>query len=422
MKARVPAERIRIANDRPTRSRAEYVLYWMIAARRPGWSFALDRAVEEAARLDLPLLVFEPLRAAYPHASDRLHRFVLDGMSANRRAFDEAKVAYLPWVEPEPGAGRGLLEVLATRAALVVTDDFPAFFLPRMIEAAARKLDVRLEAVDGSGLFPFRSAPKIFSTAFDFRRFLQRNLRPHLGIRPRPGLADASRLPRLDRLPAALRRWPGPANKLLGRPEGLAALPIDHSVAVAPFAGGADEAERHLVDFVGKRLDRYADDRNAPDLDGASGLSPWLHFGQLSSHRVLDAVARHHRWDPNRIADTANGKREGWWGLPPGTEAFLDQLVTWREIGFNFCAGRPDHDRWESLPEWARATLSKHEKDRRPLLYDRRTLEAAETHDDSGTRRSGSCCARGGCRTISGCSGERRFSSGAATRARPSRR
>ena len=61
-----------------------------------------------------------------------------------------------------------------------MTDDFPAFFLPRMIAAAGRALDVSLEAVDGNGLLPLAATDRVFTTAASFRRFLQKTLPDHL--------------------------------------------------------------------------------------------------------------------------------------------------------------------------------------------------------------------------------------------------
>lgn len=177
--------RVRELNARPLQPGRDHVLYWMIAARRSSWSYGLDRAIEHVNALGKPLLVLEPLRVAYPHASDRLHGFVLDGMAANARAFERAGIAYYPYVEPEPGAGRGLLAALAAKACVVVTDDYPAFFLPRMVAAAAAVLDVRLEAVDGNGLLPMRAAPRVFPTAFALRAFVQRELPEHLLAPPR---------------------------------------------------------------------------------------------------------------------------------------------------------------------------------------------------------------------------------------------
>src|SRR6185369_3220650 len=91
------AMRIRHANDRRLRPGGDYVLYWMIAARRPWWNYALDRAIDYARALHKPLLVFEALECDYPWASDRLHRFVIDGMRANARIFRDMPVTYVPY-------------------------------------------------------------------------------------------------------------------------------------------------------------------------------------------------------------------------------------------------------------------------------------------------------------------------------------
>ena len=74
----------------------------------------------------------------------------------------------------------------------------------------------------------------------------------------------------------------------------------------------------------------------------ASGLSPWLHFGHVSVHEAFAAVTERERWTPAKLAATTAGKKEGYWNLAPSSEAFLDELVTWRELGLNFGARRAD--------------------------------------------------------------------------------
>jgi deoxyribodipyrimidine photo-lyase len=147
----VPAERIRPVNSAPVRGAGAFVLYWMIASRRVRWNHALERAAELARELGKPLVVLEPLRCDYPYASDRLHAFILEGMAENARRL-AGRALHHPWIERAPGEGRGLLPALAAHACAVVTDDYPTFFLPRMIEAAGN-IPVRLEAVDASGLY-----------------------------------------------------------------------------------------------------------------------------------------------------------------------------------------------------------------------------------------------------------------------------
>ncbi|MEO7731716.1 MAG: deoxyribodipyrimidine photolyase [Kofleriaceae bacterium] len=376
--------RVTAVNAAPVAPGGDHVLYWMIAARRTAWSFALDHAIARAVELGRPLSVLEPLRAGYAWASDRMHAFVLQGMADNARAFAAAKVAYLPYVEPAAGQGRGLLAALARNACLVITDEQPGFFLPRMVAAAGAALAVRLEQVDGNGLLPLRAADRAFTTAASFRRHLQKTLPPFLLAQPaaRP-LAKLPRAVTGAELPAAVRkRWPAAAPALLAAaPAQLAALAIDHSVAPVGYHGGARAAGAVLDDFLERKLARYGEGHNHPDDDAASGLSPYLHFGHISAHEVVARVWRAAGWDPSRLAPKPTGSRAGWWGLPAGPEAFLDELITWRELGYGFCFHRADYDRYASLPDWAQRTLAAHAGDPRPEHYTRAQLERAQTAD-----------------------------------------
>jgi deoxyribodipyrimidine photo-lyase len=266
----------------------------------------------------------------------------------------------------------------------VVTDDFPAFFLPRMVEATAARCPVRMDAVDGNGLYPMRATERVFTTAASFRLHLQKCLGDHLGNHPLADPLAGAALPRIDALPTVITdRWPRASPALLaGDPAALAALPIDHRVGASPIRGGSAAGKARLKAFVARQLDRYADERNHPDDDAASGLSPYLHFGHVSVHQVFEAVTAHAGWTPARIAKKPTGRREGWWNASGAVDAFLDELVTWREIGFNMCAHRADYDRFSSLPAWALATLAEHARDRRPHVYPLEALEAAATGDE----------------------------------------
>jgi deoxyribodipyrimidine photo-lyase len=379
----VPETRSRALNDAPIDPKGRYVLYWMTAFRRLEDNFALDRAIEEAKRLGKGLLVFEALRVGYRWASDRHHRFVLQGMAENAAKLEAAGIAHQVYVEPEIGAGRGLLAALAADAALVIGDDYPCFFLPRMIEAAAKQLAVRFEVVDSNGLLPMRTADRTFLRAVDFRRFLQKTLPDHLGAFPKAKPLASLDLPK-PRLPSGVsERWPkASASTLAADPQALAKLPIDHSVGPAAFAGGASAAIARWKAFAASGLPEYAEGRNHPDQDRASGLSPYLHFGQISVHRIFRELAGLEGWRRERLSPKATAEKEGWWGMSPGAEAFLDELITWREIGFNACHRERGYDRFDSLPEWCRATLERHASDPRPHRYDLATLEAAKTADE----------------------------------------
>jgi deoxyribodipyrimidine photo-lyase len=98
----------------------------------------------------------------------------------------------------------------------------------------------------------------------------------------------------------------------LGKPRGLR-----ETGAPANPAGGAAAARRTWDTFRAAALFRYAEDRDRPDLDGTSRLSPHLRFGTIGIRRVLAEA------------------RAGWKDTPPGgrkgIETFVGELA-WREF------------------------------------------------------------------------------------------
>lgn len=378
----VPAIRIHACNRAAVRPSGNFVLYWMIANRRLRYNFALDRALDHCRALGKPLVVFEALRVGYPWASDRLHKFVLDGMQANAQFCKKRSTRYLAYVEPEPDAGKGLLYAIAEDACVVVTDDFPCFFLPKMVASAAKHLNVLLEEVDSNGLLPLRATDQIFRRAFDFRRYLQKELPQHLEHFPNADPLAKLKPDQAPELSKALSKWPMATDALLkGDDKALAALPIDHSVKPVVFGGGAEAANLRMKEFFGEKFAQYAEHRNEPERDVTSGFSPYLHFGHISVHEIFTELARREKWKAEKLAVCTNGSREGWWNMSVAAEGFLDELITWREIGYNFASHQKDYDKYESLPAWAQETLKKHAKDEREFVYSSEEFEIAKTSD-----------------------------------------
>lgn len=376
----VPQDRVEVLNDAPVRDAGQYVLVWMTAARRTRWSWMLQHARERCRALGLPLLVFEGLRIDYPWACPRFHRFVVDGMADNKRDFERLKVAYYPYVEPAPKAGRGLVEALAAQAALVITDYKPGFFQARMQEVLAKRLACAMERVDDNGLLPLQCSERAWPTAYALRRYLQKQLPVHLGRKPDSDPLANHGLPALSNLPeAVLSRWPMASEERLAGD--LTGLPLQGPGVVEQSPGGSTVASRQWTAFLHSRLSRYPQDRNQAEARGTSGLSAALHFGHISSTQMVHELLAVEQWTPERLG-VPKGSRSGWWGLSEGAEAFLDQTVTWREVGHIFCHHVPDFHLYERLPAWAIQTLEEHASDPRPHVYDLEQLARAETHDE----------------------------------------
>jgi deoxyribodipyrimidine photo-lyase len=321
---------------------------------------------------------------------------VLDGMA--ERQFDRSVVAYHPYVELTAGAGRGLIRALADDACVIVSDRFPAFFLPRMNGAAAQRVGVRLETVDSNGLVPLDAASRAYPTAYLFRRFLHEVLLDCLGESPDPTPLKRLDLPRLSGIPPHIaKRWPAAdLTTLTSEPNAFDSLPLDHTVGPVSRRGGSRAAKAALKRFLQRQLPQYGERRNHPEADATSGLSPYLHYGHTSTFEVVHTLFDSADWDPSRIEPAAKGRRSGWWGLDENAESFLDELVTWREVGFNTCAFLPEFDTFESLPSWAIDTLTAHMRDARPHLYPLERFERAETHDELWNAAQRQLVAEGG--------------------------
>ena len=380
----VASNRVRAANDLAVRGDGGWVVYWMTAFRRAHSNYALEHARDWAKRLKKPLVVLEALRVRYRWASDRMHRFVIEGMLDNQQDFAGTIATYFPYVERRAGEGRGLLDALAKEACLVVTDDYPCFFHPQMIQAVKHRLPARLELVDSNCLMPLSALDRTFTVAHSYRRAMQKLLPDLLEPAPQDNPLQSrsvAGIPPLASLPQSItERWPPAQLEQLLSGDALSRFDIDHSVTPTATRGGSRTARTQLKKFVTQMLSRYDEDRNHPDRHASSQLSAHLHFGHISAHEIFWSLMQACNWHPGRLSKP-NGSVEGFWNVGPSAEAFLDQLCTWREIGFNMCWREANYDRYESLPAWAQTTLAEHASDGRPKLYAYEQLERGQTSD-----------------------------------------
>lgn len=382
------------ANDKPLNLSGTHVVYWMTSARRARWNHALDHAIVLANEHNVPLIVVECLALGHRWANDRIHTFVLQGMIDNRKLFESSAVTYVPYVETNKAQAGGLLRSFSKDAVAVVIDDFPTY-MPRDVARRAKKLvQCSVQCIDSNGIVPMRAPQRSFSTAHSFRRYIHKNVLNFIASPP-----EAEPLKLLKDLPDGTQiatqcfkdaEIPQTPLEFIWRVseasregiEALAVLDIDHEVPpIDDRRGGSLTARTVLKKFIEQKLDSYHIDRNHPERQGGSGLSPWLHYGHISSFEIVHEVLESQKWNPMKITPPHNGRRAGWWGMSEGAEAFLDQVITWRELGFIYCYEHPDHTSFETLPEWAKKTLDEHANDDRPYLYTFEQLERAETHD-----------------------------------------
>ena len=206
-------------------------------------------------------------------------------------------------------------------------------------------------AVDSATVVPVRYHVREYLTAPPFRTRLLAALDRFLRVSPAPELKVRSTVD-LPFEPTV----PDPASI----PSIVASCDIDHTVGPVPaIPGGARAARAKLEAFLARDLPRYREERGDPGADATSGLSPYLHFGNISPREVLLRA------------------REA--GPADQVARFQDEILTWRELAFNFTHFNPGHRTVAAIPEWARRELSRGEADPRPALYSREELEEART-------------------------------------------
>jgi deoxyribodipyrimidine photo-lyase len=334
----------------------EYVLYWMASTQRFEENWALRLATLEADRLGLPLLIHHGLDPSYPYASDRVHTFVMQGARELASRAGNLGLTYRFALRRTRDDDRRVVDRIAARAVLVVTDLYPtAGVLERTLRFAER-VACRVVMVDSVGVAPAAEFPNEQSAAFTMRgrllKGLDNRLEEVIDRAPRRAMKE-SMLASLDVEWLDLARTDIAAE--------VERCEIDHSVgAVADVEGGLAPARARLEEFVHDGLDAYDERRREPsDEGGSSRMSRWLHFGMISSAEVVRAARAH--------------------APKPALDSFLNEVVVWRELSLNFCLRRNDYMKLRAAPEWAQRSMAAHKDDEREVIYSTAQLEEGTT-------------------------------------------
>ncbi len=339
------SERVMVLQDAPMRS-GGFVLYWMQQSQRAVGNPALQYAIQQANRLHAPVLVLFVVTVRYPEANRRHMQFLLEGLRETCDTLQDMGCG----VRIVCGDPVGVVAETSSDAALVVVDRGYMPVQRRWRDELVMRVDTPVHEVEGDVVAPVaHSSTKDEWAAATFRPRFWAAASPFLCSTP-----DGEPEHRMDET-VSVSTW-RQIEALIGSDA------LDQQVPPSPvYRGGYRAARERLELFLETRLERYDELRNDPAVDWQSGLSPYLHFGQISPLEVALAVLR---------APQSKGR-----------DAFLEQLLVRRELAMNFAAYNPAPDQWDGLPEWSRRTLLEHAGAPREAIYDADTLEACATHD-----------------------------------------
>ena len=344
-------------NEKRLQPDGEYVLYWMQSTQRFEDNWALRLATIEADRVGKPLLIHQGLDPTYPYASARFHTFVMQGARELARRASSLGLTYRFALRRRRSDDRRVLDRLAQRAAIVVTDLFPTAGVAERSQRLASRVNCRMLAVDSVGVVP--------SATFHKEEYAARTIRPKIAKVLAHAVEPVDDRPPKRPFPAALLGNLGVDWLDFGRcpiADEVARCEVDQQVGAVESVGGLAAARTLLHAFAADGLHDYAERRRNPsDTGGSSRLSPYLHNGMISPLEVVSAV--------RESAPTEQ------------SEAFLNEMLTWRELSLNFCLRNPDHGSLAALPDWVHRSMAIHADDTREVTYTLDELERAATHD-----------------------------------------
>ncbi len=351
------APRVRVLNDRAVNVGGRYVLCWLQQALRARDNPVIDASILLGNALGLPVLVYHGVREDYPYASDRLHHFILAASRDLGTGCGSRGLACVQHVDRAGHREKGLVHRLGADAAAIIVEDQPTFVARWQSDRVAARAAAPVYAVEAACLVP----PAVLGDDIRGRSGFLRRHEPE-----RSNWVETEEV---------VPEQPAYAGTLAFTPDTLdtcdldalvTSLEIDHTVPVsAMHPAGRGAAEDRLRRLVTEVLPGYASARNdATRADGASGLSPYLHFGVLGPREVMAAVA---------AVDVGSRHKA----------KFADELLGWREWFHYQARNLAAPERYDRVAGWAGDTLAEHAADRRPELETLSAMLHGETRDET---------------------------------------
>ncbi|XP_062146735.1 deoxyribodipyrimidine photo-lyase isoform X1 [Alnus glutinosa] len=351
--------RMRVLKERSRPSDGEVgpVVYWMFRDQRIRDNWALIHAVYQGNKLNAPVAVAFNLFDQFLGAKARQLGFMLRGLKQLQGDLQET--LQIPFFLFQGEAEETIPDFLREcGASLLVTDFSPLREVRRCKEEICKRVSdsVTIHEVDAHNIVPtWVASEKLEYSARTIRGKINKRLPEYLIDFPT--------------LHPPSRKWAATSQS------------IDWDVVIAdvlrkgaevPEIEWCEAGEKAAMEvlmgskngFLTKRLKGYSEDRNNPlKPRGLSGVSPYLHFGQISAQRcALEA---------RRVRNLC----------PQAADAFLEELIVRRELADNFCFYQHHYDSLQGAWEWARKTLMDHASDKREHTYTREQLEKAQTAD-----------------------------------------
>jgi len=324
------------------------IVYWMSRDQRAHDNWALIFAQQLAIEKNRPLIVIFNLISDFLEATLRQYGFMLKGLEELEIELAKFNIPFFLL------SGKPEFEIPSfikkNNASILVTDFDPLRIKRIWKREVAKKIETPFYEVDAHNIVPcLIVSNKTEFAAYTIRPKIHKLLPEYLDEFP-----GIKKMKIIESVTSDKIKWEKVINS----------LKINREVKEVDWLKpGEIAASLMLKDFIKKKFDRYSDDRNDPNKNALSNLSPYLHFGQISAQRVAVTIQQLHQNNPS-------------------SKSFLEELIVRRELSDNFCYFNPKYDSFDGFHDWAKETLNKHRVDEREFIYSLKEFETATTHED----------------------------------------
>jgi deoxyribodipyrimidine photo-lyase len=322
------------------------VVYWMQRDQRVDDNWALIFAQLKAAETNQPVVIIFCLTNSFLGATIRQYGFMLKGLKKVEEKLDALNISFKILIgNQEEVIPKFLKEI---KAGILISDFSPLRIVREWKRNVIAKISIPFYTVDAHNIVPCWEAS-------DKEEFGAYTLRPKI----HKILPDY-----LEEFPKVTHQKINPFGKIINPWDNIpGALTISKDVKeVSWLAPGEKAAKEMMRNFFTNKYNSYYEERNDPNKNALSNLSPYIHFGHISTQRIALEVM------DKKFEDDSK-------------KSFLEELIIRRELADNFCFYNKNYDSFDGFKDWAKTTLNLHRKDKREYSYTRDEFENAATHD-----------------------------------------
>jgi deoxyribodipyrimidine photo-lyase len=322
------------------------VCYWMSRDQRAEDNHALLLSCKIAKESGQAVVVVFTLYTEFPGANLRHFQFMLNGLQETEINLTGKNISLI-MLKGNPV--QELLGFIKNEKVKILITDFDPLKIKREWKAGLiSRLDIPFIEIDSHNIIPcWVTSSKEEYSAFTFRQKIRKLLPTFLN--------EPFELEIQDHNPFKEYR-----NNWITIKD---SANFDNSILpVKSYIPGTSEAKKLLTDFIENKLERYNSEKNNPNCQVLSELSPYLHFGQISSQRVASEIIK---------SENESEK----------TSSFLEELIVRKELSDNYCYYNVNYDNISGFRNWAQISLNKHINDSREFSYNLKDFETANTHD-----------------------------------------